>query len=94
MDLSLKGKAVLVTGGNRGIGLVIAQAFAEEGADVAICGRDEAALEAARASLVKHHVRAEAISADLFTAEGCARSPARRMLSGSSMSWSITRRPM
>lgn len=73
MDLGLKGKAVLVTGGNRGIGLVIAQAFAEEGADVAICGRDEAALEAARASLVKHHVRAETINADLFTAEGCAR---------------------
>lgn len=73
MDFGLKGRAVLVTGGNRGIGLVIAQAFAAEGADVAICGRDEAALESARASIANHGIRAEAIAADLFTAEGCER---------------------
>ena len=40
MELSLKEKSVLVTGGNRGIGLAIALAFADEGANVAICGRD------------------------------------------------------
>ena len=51
MDLGLKDSAVLVTGGNRGIGLVIARAFADEGASVAICGRDRAALESAQASL-------------------------------------------
>ncbi|MEC8372606.1 MAG: SDR family NAD(P)-dependent oxidoreductase, partial [Pseudomonadota bacterium] len=47
MELSLKEKSVLVTGGNRGIGLAIALAFADEGANVAICGRDQAALATA-----------------------------------------------
>jgi len=63
----------LVTGGNRGIGLAIALAFAGEGAHVAICGRDEAALERARAAIAERGVRTVAIVADLFTAEGCAR---------------------
>src|ERR1700716_438382 len=40
MDLGLKGKSVLVTGGSKGIGLAIAELFADEGADVAICARD------------------------------------------------------
>ena len=71
IDLQLNGKAVLVTGGNRGIGKAIALGFAGEGANVAICGRDESALGAAKAEIEAKGVQAVAVVADLFDAEGC-----------------------
>ena len=40
MDLLLRGKNVIVTGASRGIGRAIAEAFADEGANLAICARN------------------------------------------------------
>jgi NAD(P)-dependent dehydrogenase (short-subunit alcohol dehydrogenase family) len=58
-----KGKTVLVTGGNSGIGLAAAKAYADEGARVVITGRDAATLEKARAEIANAvAVRSDAAS--------------------------------
>ena len=60
MDLELKGKVAIVTGGNRGIGKAIGQELAKEGADVAIVARNKAALDAAAAEIGKQQRRKRA----------------------------------
>ena len=51
MELSLKGKKILITGAGAGIGLACAEAFVTAGADVAICDVEQARLDDALASL-------------------------------------------
>jgi NAD(P)-dependent dehydrogenase (short-subunit alcohol dehydrogenase family) len=52
MDLKLRDKVAVVTGGSSGIGLATARCLLDEGAAVAICGRDAPRLEAAKSSLL------------------------------------------
>lgn len=55
-----QGKSVLITGGSRGLGLVLARQLGREGANISICARDEQELERAREDLQQH-------GADVFT---------------------------
>jgi NAD(P)-dependent dehydrogenase (short-subunit alcohol dehydrogenase family) len=73
MDLGLTGKAVLVTGASKGIGLACARAFLAEGARVAIVSRSQANLDAALAGLPAGMARPLAIAADLARADDALR---------------------
>ena len=55
MDLQLKGRTALVTGGSRGIGLGVAQVFAAEGCNVHLASRSAEDLEAARKKITDAH---------------------------------------
>ncbi|MGE7270420.1 SDR family oxidoreductase [Brevibacillus panacihumi] len=51
MDLQLKGRTAIVLASSKGLGKATARCLAEEGANVTICGRDEAALALVKAEL-------------------------------------------
>jgi 3-oxoacyl-[acyl-carrier protein] reductase len=53
MDMNMRDRVAIVTGGSKGIGLAVARAFATAGAKVAILARGAPALEAAQQSLTK-----------------------------------------
>jgi 3-oxoacyl-[acyl-carrier protein] reductase len=65
MDLGLTGKVALVTGSSRGIGRGIALTLAEEGCDVMLTGRDEAALREAVTEVEKRGRKAKFETIDL-----------------------------
>ncbi len=64
-EYDLKGKCVLVTGGSRGLGLVLAREFADEGARVAICARDHRELERAQRDLAARGAEVFAFPCDV-----------------------------
>ena len=66
MDLGLKDRRVLVTGGSKGIGLATAIAFGNEGANIVIAARDEATLDESAGRIREQcGVAVECFSADL-----------------------------
>jgi len=69
MDLDLKGKAVLITGGTDGLGLALAERLVREGATVAICGRDHDRLDAAVARVQEAGGDVLGVSADAARAQ-------------------------
>ncbi|MDT7693299.1 MAG: 3-oxoacyl-[acyl-carrier protein] reductase [Pseudonocardiales bacterium] len=72
MDLGLRGRRALVTGGSKGIGRRIAETFAVEGADVAICARDAAEVKATTEALSAHGTRVIGESVDVADGDALA----------------------
>ena len=72
MQVSLAGRAALITGASKGLGLAMATRFAESGADVAILARRPEVLEEARSLIEKTATgRVAAIPCDVSKAEQC-----------------------
>jgi NAD(P)-dependent dehydrogenase (short-subunit alcohol dehydrogenase family) len=71
MDLGLKGKVAVITGGSVGIGLAIAEGLAAEGVDVVIAARNAERVRDEAGRIVKSFgVRAEGAACDVATREG------------------------
>ena len=72
MDLNLRDKVAVITGGTVGIGLAIAEGLAAEGANLVLVGRNKERADDAAAQVAdRFGVIAMAIAADVATAEGC-----------------------
>jgi NAD(P)-dependent dehydrogenase (short-subunit alcohol dehydrogenase family) len=63
--MDLTGARVLITGGSRGLGLVLAREFSRHGARMAVCARDAEVLDRARAELEARGVPVLALPCDL-----------------------------
>src|ERR1019366_10638438 len=68
MDLELSNRTVVITGGTDGLGLALAQRLVVEGANVAVCGRDEQRLASAQELLGEN---ALCVQADVTCATDC-----------------------
>lgn len=64
-EYDLKNKTVLITGGSRGLGLVMAREFAREGSRLVLCARDEQELEQARLGVEKFGAEVMTVRCDV-----------------------------
>jgi len=72
MDLGLRNKVAVITGGSVGIGLAIAEGLAAEGASIVLVARGAGRVEAEAAQIAeKYGVKVHGIAADVATADGC-----------------------
>ena len=69
--MDFKGKNVMITGATRGIGLVLAEAFAAAGANLAVCGTHEEALKSAAEKLAGFGVKVYTQKVNVSRAEDC-----------------------
>ena len=70
MDLGISGKTALVTGGSRGLGRQCALSLAEEGVNVAICGRTSDTLDQTVRVLEAKGVKSMSVEADVSDVRG------------------------
>jgi 3-oxoacyl-[acyl-carrier protein] reductase len=77
MDLKLTGKVAMITGPAKGMGAAISNAFAAEGARLALLGRDQAAIEEVAAAIRATGAEAIAVPCDLTRPEQCAEATRR-----------------
>jgi NAD(P)-dependent dehydrogenase (short-subunit alcohol dehydrogenase family) len=71
LDLGLKGKVAVITGGSVGIGLAIAEGLAAEGVNLVLAARDSERLREESARLAgQYRVRADAVVCDVATRKG------------------------
>lgn len=68
-ERELAGQRVLVTGGSSGIGLAVAEALAQEGAEIALLARNELGLAAAKRKLGEYGAEAVTVAADVTDRE-------------------------
>ena len=65
LEYDLKNKTVLITGGSRGLGLVMAREFAREGARLVLCARDEEELQQAQSDIKNRGADVMAVPCDI-----------------------------
>jgi NAD(P)-dependent dehydrogenase (short-subunit alcohol dehydrogenase family) len=74
MDLELREKVAVITGGSAGIGLAVAHGLAKEGVHVLLCARDETRVNQMAANIASAHgVTAVGVPADVSRADDIAR---------------------
>jgi NAD(P)-dependent dehydrogenase (short-subunit alcohol dehydrogenase family) len=75
--LDLRGRSVLITGGSRGLGLLLARAFGAEGARLTLMARDADELERARDELATANIPVQVVVGDVSVEDDARRAVAR-----------------